>query len=55
MSAIEKLLSVSSTVPVMSALPAKPGSYQAAAEYELAKLITGEAGAAEAMEVESHP
>ena len=29
MSAIEKLLSVSSTVPVMSAQPAKPGSYQA--------------------------
>ena len=43
MNAAEKLLTVSSTVPVMHVAPAKPGSYQAAAELDLSKLAPAEA------------
>ena len=55
MSALEKLLTVSSTVPVMSSAPPKAGTYQVAAEFELNKLLTGEQGAgadAQPMDVE---
>lgn len=58
MSALEKLLTVSSTVPVMQSAPPKPGSYQAAAEFELGKLLSGQqpgdaTGDAQPMEVET--
>jgi len=43
MNAIEKLLTVSSTEPVLTFNEPKPGSYQAVAEYDLAKLASGEA------------
>jgi serine/threonine-protein phosphatase 4 regulatory subunit 2 len=56
MSALEKLLTVSSTVPIMQSAPPKPGSYQAAAEFELGKLLSGEqpgeGGDAQPMDVE---
>lgn len=54
MSALEKLLTVSSTVPTMSTTSAKPGTYQVAAEYELTKLLSGEQGGeAQPMDVEN--
>ena len=56
MSALEKLLTVSSTVPIMQSAPPKPGTYQVAAEFELGKLLSGEQsgelGDAQPMEVE---
>lgn len=52
MHAVEKLLTVSSTVPTMQLASAKPGSYQAAAGYELGKLASGEVGN-DAMDVET--
>jgi len=55
-SALEKLLTVSSTVPTMAIAAPKPGSYQAASEAELKTLVGGDEayGGAEAqpMEVE---
>ena len=53
MNAIEKLLTVSSTVPVtMPMNTPKPGSYMAVAEYELSKLVAGTQGeGAQPMEV----
>ncbi|KAL1510639.1 hypothetical protein AB1Y20_006938 [Prymnesium parvum] len=54
MSALEKLLTVSSTVPVMSTATPKPGTYQVAAEYQLSKLLSGEqGGGAQPMDVEN--
>mmetsp|Transcript_57098 Transcript_57098/g.113420 ORF Transcript_57098/g.113420 Transcript_57098/m.113420 type:complete len:162 (-) Transcript_57098:249-734(-) len=50
-SALEKLLTVSSTVPVMQVMPPKPGTYQAATETDLKQLVGGEGG--EPMEVEN--
>merc|ERR1712032_1632098 len=52
MNALEKLLTVSSTVPTMQLAATKPGSYQEAAGFELAKLATGEIGS-DAMDVET--
>lgn len=49
-SAIEKLLTVSSTVPVMQVAVPRPGTYQAAAETELKTLVGGDGG--EPMEIE---
>lgn len=49
-SAVEKLLTVSSTVPLMQVAVPKPGTYQAASETDLKTLVGGEAG--EPMEVE---
>ena len=49
-SALEKLLTVSSTVPTMVLAQPKPGSYQAASEAPLASLVGGDA---EAMDVEN--
>ncbi|EOD27212.1 hypothetical protein EMIHUDRAFT_434985 [Emiliania huxleyi CCMP1516] len=52
MNALEKMLTVSSTIPVMVLAAAADGSYQQAAEHELAKLATGEqGGGGEPMEV----
>ena len=42
MNAIEKLLTVSSTVPAMKCAVAKQGSYQSSAEFELTALAAGE-------------
>jgi len=42
MHALEKLLTVSSTDPVMVIQPTKPGTYQAVAEYDLAKIAAGD-------------
>jgi serine/threonine-protein phosphatase 4 regulatory subunit 2 len=42
MNAVEKLLTVSSTVPTMQCAVAKPGSYQSSAEFELTALASGE-------------
>jgi len=53
MNALEKLLTVSSTVPIMSIAPPKPGSYQAVAEYDLGKLAAGEIDGAAPMDVET--
>ena len=54
MSALEKLLTVSSTVPVMTSATPKPGTYQVAAEFELSRLLTGEqSGDAQPMDVEN--
>jgi len=58
MSALEKLLTVSSTVPVMQSAPPKQGTYQVAAEFELGKLLSGEQpgdalGDAQPMDVEN--
>jgi len=52
MHALEKLLTVSSTVPTMQLAATKPGSYQEAAGFELAKLAAGEIGS-DAMDVET--
>ena len=49
-SAIEKLLTVSSTVPLMQVAAPRPGSYQAASEAQLKTLVGGEAS--EPMDVE---
>ena len=56
MSAVEKLLTVSSTVPMMQTAVPKEGTYQVAAEFELGKLLTGEQGGegdAQPMDVEN--
>jgi len=50
-SAVEKLLTVSSTVPVMQVMAPKSNSYQAATETDLKTLVGGEGG--EPMEVEN--
>ena len=42
MHALEKLLTVSSSEPVMVIAPTKPGTYQAVAEYDLAKIAAGD-------------
>ena len=53
-SALEKLLTVSSTVPTMQVAVPKPGSYQAASETELKSLVGGEEGYdGQPMEVEN--
>ena len=53
-SALEKLLTVSSTVPTMQVANAKPGTYQGAAEAELKTLVGGEEGyEGQPMEVEN--
>jgi len=51
-SALEKLLTVSSTVPTMQIAVPKPGTYQAAAEAELKTLVGEEGVEAQPMEVE---
>ena len=50
-SALEKLLTVSSTVPTMVVAQPKPGTYQAASETQLSQLVGGDG--AEAMDVEN--
>ena len=53
-SALEKLLTVSSTVPTMVVATPKAGTYQAASETQLRQLVGGDDGfGAEAMEVEN--
>ena len=53
MSAVEKLLTVSSTVPTMQVASAKSGTYQAAAEAQLKSLVGGEHDDGQPMDVEN--
>ena len=52
-SALEKLLTVSSTVPTMLVATPKPGTYQAASETQLGSLVGGDSADAAPMDVEN--